>query len=93
MTYTTTRALIDTQDSRRYYREGEVFPRVGLKVSQKRLDELEDKGYIVQHPPDLVLAEDLNRLKKDELVKLATKNEVELTGKETKAEIIEKLEE
>lgn len=97
MAYKTTQAIRDTQDNDFYYREGDEFPRNGLKVSDERLDELVKGGYIVSDEVVEATVEnetdetDLTKLKKDELIGLADQKGVEVSNKDTKAEIIEKL--
>ena len=89
MAYKTTKAIRDLQDNQHYYRAGDVFPREGLKVDDERVAELVEGGYIVA---DVEEDTDLSKLKKDELVALAVEKGVEVDTKDTKAEIIEKLE-
>ena len=89
MAYKTTKAIRDLQDNQHYYRAGDVFPREGLKVDDERAAELVEGGYIVA---DVEEDTDLSKLKKDELVALAVEKGVEVDTKDTKAEIIEKLE-
>ena len=89
MAYKTTKAIRDLQDNQHYYRAGDVFPREGLKVDDERVAELVEGGYIVS---DVEEDTDLSKLKKDELVALAVEKGVEVDTKDTKAEIIEKLE-
>lgn len=77
----------DLQDNEHYYRAGDSFPREGLVVSDERLKELVDGGWIeeTQEPTDLM------KLKKDELLDLAKERGVDATEKDTKTEIINKL--
>ena len=89
MAYKVTQAIRDLQDNQHYYRAGDVFPRNGLKVDDERVAELVKGGYIVA---DVEEDADLSKLKKDELVALAVEKGVEVDTKDTKAEIIEKLE-
>lgn len=89
MAYKVTQAIRDLQDNQRYYRAGDTFPRNGLKVDDERVDELVKGGYIVA---DVEEDADLSKLKKDELVALAIEKGIEVDAKDTKAEIIEKLE-
>ena len=89
MAYKVTQAIRDLQDNQRYYRAGDKFPRNGLKVDDERLAELVKGGYIVA---DVEEGTDLSKLKKDELVALAVEKGIEVDTKDTKAEIIEKLE-
>ena len=46
MTYKTTRAIRDLQDDEYCYYEGAVYPRKGLEVSEERISELLEKGFI-----------------------------------------------
>ena len=89
MAYKTTKAIRDLQDNQHYYRAGDVFPREGLKVDDDRVAELVEGGYIVA---DVEEDADLSKLKKDELVALAVEKGIEVDTKDTKAEIVEKLE-
>ena len=89
MAYKVTQAIRDLQDNQRYYRAGDTFPRNGLKVDDERVAELVKGGYIVA---DVEEDADLSKLKKDELVALAIEKGIEVDTKDTKAEIIEKLE-
>lgn len=89
MAYKTTKAIRDLQDNQHYYRAGDTFPRNGLKVDDERVAELVEGGYIVA---DVEEDAGLSKLKKDELVALAVEKGVEVDTKDTKAEIIEKLE-
>lgn len=89
MAYKTTKAIRDLQDNQHYYRAGDTFPRKNLQVDDERVAELVEGGYIVADAEEDV---DLSKLKKDELVALAVEKGVEVDTKDTKAEIIEKLE-
>ena len=89
MAYKVTQAIRDLQDNQRYYRAGDKFPRNGLEVDDERVAELVKGGYIVAVVEDDA---DLSKLKKDELVALAIEKGIEVDTKDTKAEIIEKLE-
>ena len=89
MAYKVTQAIRDLQDNQRYYRAGDTFPRNGLKVDDERVAELVKGGYIVA---DVEEDADLSKLKKDELVALAIEKGIEVDAKDTKADIIEKLE-
>ena len=89
MAYKVTQAIRDLQDNEFYYTSGDVFPRKGLKVDDERVAELVKGGYIVA---DVEEDADLTKLKKDELVALAVEKGIEVDTKDTKAEIIEKLE-
>ena len=89
MAYKVTQAIRDLQDNKHYYRAGDIFPRDGLKVEDDRVAELVKGGYIVA---DVEEDADLSKLKKDELVALAVEKGIEVDTKDTKAEIIEKLE-
>ena len=89
MAYKVTQAIRDLQDNQHYYRAGDTFPRNGLKVDDERVAELVKGGYIVAEVEEDA---DLSKLKKDELVALAIEKGVEVDTKDTKAEIIEKLE-
>ena len=89
MAYKVTQAIRDLQDNQRYYRAGDAFPRNGLKVDDERVAELVKGGYIVA---DVEEDADLSKLKKDELVALAIEKGIEVDAKDTKADIIEKLE-
>ena len=86
MAYKVTQAIRDLQDNQHYYRAGDIFPRKDLKVDDERVAELVEGGYVVE---DVI---DASKLKKDELVALATELGIEVDTKDTKAEIIEKLE-
>ena len=89
MAYKVTQAIRDLQDNQHYYRAGDIFPRNGLKVDDERVAELVKGGYIVAEVEEDA---DLSKLKKDELVALAVEKGIEVDTKDTKAEIIEKLE-
>ena len=89
MAYKVTQAIRDLQDNQRYYRAGDKFPRNGLKVDDERVAELVKGGYIVAEVEEDA---DLSKLKKDELVALAIEKGIEVDSKDTKADIIEKLE-
>ena len=89
MAFKVTQAIRDLQDNDFYYTAGDVFPREGLKVSDERVAELVKGGYIIA---DVEEDADLSKLKKDELVALAVEKGIEVDTKDTKAEIIEKLE-
>ena len=89
MAYKVTQAIRDLQDNQRYYRAGDTFPRNGLKVDDERVAELVKGGYIVA---EVEGDADLSKLKKDELVALAIEKGIEVDAKDTKADIIEKLE-
>lgn len=89
MAYKVTQAIRDLQDNQRYYRAGDTFPRNGLKVDDERVAELVKGGYIVAEVEEDA---DLSKLKKDELVALAIEKGIEVDAKDTKADIIEKLE-
>ena len=89
MAYKVTQAIRDLQDNQRYYRAGDTFPRNGLKVDDERVAELVKGGYVVA---DVEEDADLTKLKKDELVALAVEKGIEVDTKDTKADIIEKLE-
>ena len=89
MAYKVTQAIRDLQDNQHYYRAGDIFPRKDLEVDDERVAELVKGGYIVA---DVEEDADLSKLKKDELVALAVEKGIEVDTKDTKAEIIEKLE-
>lgn len=89
MAYKVTQAIRDLQDNQHYYRAGDKFPRNGLKVDDERVAELVKGGYIVAEVEEDA---DLSKLKKDELVALAIEKGIEVDAKDTKADIIEKLE-
>ena len=89
MAYKVTQAIRDLQDNQRYYRAGDKFPRNGLKVDDERVAELVKGGYIVAEVEEDA---DLSKLKKDELVALAIEKGIEVDAKDTKADIVEKLE-
>ena len=89
MAYKVTQAIRDLQDNQRYYRAGDTFPRNGLEVDDERVAELVKGGYIVAEVEEDA---DLSKLKKDELVALAIEKGIEVDAKDTKADIIEKLE-
>ena len=89
MAYKVTQAIRDLQDNQRYYRAGDKFPRNGLKVDDERVAELVKGGYIVAEVEEDA---DLSKFKKDELVALAIEKGIEVDAKDTKADIIEKLE-
>ena len=89
MAYKVTQAIRDLQDNQRYYRAGDTFPRNGLKVDDERVAELVKGGYIIAEVEEDA---DLSKLKKDELVALAIEKGIEVDAKDTKADIIEKLE-
>lgn len=89
MAFKVTQAIRDLQDNDFYYTAGDVFPREGLKVDDERVAELVKGGYITA---DVEEDADLSKLKKDELVALAVEKGIEVDTKDTKAEIIEKLE-
>ena len=89
MAFKVTQAIRDLQDNQHYYRAGDVFPRKDLEVDDERVAELVKGGYIVA---DVEEDADLSKLKKDELVTLAVEKGVEVDTKDTKADIIEKLE-
>ena len=89
MAYKVTQAIRDTQDNNHYYAAGDTFPRKNLQVNDERVAELVEGGYIVA---DVEEDADLSKLKKDELVALAVEKGIEVDTKDTKAEIIEKLE-
>ena len=89
MAYKVTQAIRDLQDNQHYYRAGDIFPRKDLEVDDERVAELVKGGYIVT---DVEEDTDLSKLKKDELVALAVEKGIEVDTKDTKAEIIEKLE-
>ena len=89
MAYKVTQAIRDLQDNQRYYRAGDTFPRNGLKVDDERVAELVKGGYIVAEVEEDA---DLSKLKKDELVALAIEKGIEVDAKDTKADIVEKLE-
>lgn len=89
MAYKVTQAIRDLKDNQHYYRAGDIFPREGLEVDDDRVAELVKGGYIVADVEDEA---DLSKLKKDELVALAVEKGIEVDAKDTKAEIIEKLE-
>uniref|UniRef100_UPI00352B1778 hypothetical protein n=1 Tax=Aerococcus urinaeequi TaxID=51665 RepID=UPI00352B1778 len=86
MAFKVTQAIRDSKDDNHYYDTGDIFPREGLKVDDERVAELVDGGYIAEEN------DDLSKLKKDELVALAVEKGIEVDTKDTKAEIIEKLE-
>lgn len=88
MAYKVTQAIRDGQDNNHYYAKGDTFPRKNLQVDDERVAELVKGGYIVA---DAKENNDLSKLKKDELVALASKKGIEVDTKDTKAEIIEKL--
>ncbi len=89
MAYKVTQAIRDLQDNNHYYATGDIYPRKNLKVDDERVAELVKGGYIVA---DVEEQTDLSKLKKDELVALAVEKGVDVDTKDTKAEIIEKLE-
>ena len=89
MVFKVTQAIRDLQDNEQYYRAGDIYPRPNLEVGDERLAELVKGGYIVA---DVEEEGDLSKLKKDELVALAVEKGIEVDTKDTKAEIIEKLE-
>jgi len=89
MSFKVTQAIRDSKDDNHYYDAGDIYPREGLDVDDERVTELVKGGYIVA---DVEEDADLSKLKKDELVALAVEKGVEVDTKDTKAEIIEKLE-
>lgn len=89
MAFKVTTPIRDSKDDNHYYDAGDVFPREGLEVDDDRVAELVKGGYIVANVEDEA---DLSKLKKDELVALAVEKGIEVDTKDTKAEIIEKLE-
>lgn len=46
--YKTTKVLRDRTDKNFLYKEGQVFPREGHKVPEKRLNELVKEGHLVK---------------------------------------------
>ena len=89
MAFKVTQAIRDLQDNNFYYSAGDIYPRKNLQVDDERLAELVKGGYIVA---DVEEDADLSKLKKDELVALAVEKGIEVDTKDTKADIIEKLE-
>lgn len=89
MAFKVTTPIRDSKDNKHYYDAGDIFPREGLDVDDERVAELIAGGYIVA---DVEEDADLSKLKKDELVALAVEKGIEVDTKDTKAEIIEKLE-
>ena len=77
----------DKENNAHPYHVGDVFPR--KEVSKERLEELETNKNRRNEP--LIEEKRLNKLKKDELIDVANKLNVELTGEETKKEIIERI--
>ena len=90
MAFKVTQAIRDLKDNQHYYRAGDVYPRKDLEVDDERVAELVKGGYIVADVEED--GADLSKLKKDELVALAVEKGIEVDTKDTKAEIIEKLE-
>lgn len=91
----TTQPIRDTKDNKRYYRKGELYPRKGLEVSDERLEELRQGGFIASDESVEELKSektDLSKLKKDELLGLANEKGVEVSENNTKTEIIKALE-
>ncbi|MFU2205251.1 hypothetical protein [Streptococcus pluranimalium] len=76
MAYIVTRNIIDTKDNRRFYEEGDTFPREGLNVSDNRIKELLGKGVIESNGAEGDLTPD-------------TKTEGDLSVKELKAKLDE----
>lgn len=89
MGYIATKAFIDTKDDRYYYKGGQSFPRDGYNPTDSRIEELIKAGVISGHPPN----KDLNKLKKADLIKQAEESDIDLTGKETKDDLIALLKE
>lgn len=46
MPYIVTRNILDTKDNNYFYEAGDAYPRPDMKVSDKRIKELLDKGVI-----------------------------------------------
>lgn len=85
MAFKVTTPIRDSKDDLHYYTTGDIFPREGLDVDNDRVAELVKGGYIVEQDNDL------SKLKKDELVALASEKGIDVDTKDTKADIIEKL--
>ena len=92
----------DLQDFNHKYRVGDIFPRSGLNVSDKRLKELSGKDNRQKKPLIEKIEEkqkykktDINRMPIAELKEVAVKNNIEVeegtTGTELKKAIIDKL--
>lgn len=79
----------DKENNRHPYHVGDIFPVKGYEVSDERIKELETNDNRQKQP--LIEAVNLDKLKKDELIDVANKLNVELTGEETKKEIIERI--
>ena len=62
--YTTIRYFTDLQDNNHAYNEGDVFPRVGMEVSQARLNELSGSNN-KQGRPLIKFVEDVAEEKKE----------------------------
>lgn len=75
----------DKENNAHPYHVGDVFPH--KEVSKERLEELETNKNRRNEP--LIEEKQLDKCKKDELIEIAKKLDIELTGEETKKEIIE----
>lgn len=75
----------DKENNAHPYHVGDVFPH--KEVSKERLEELKTNKNRRNEP--LIEEKQLDKCKKDELIEIAKKLNIELTGEETKKEIIE----
>lgn len=105
MSYKVIHYFTDLQDFNHAYNVGDIFPRIGMKVSEARLNELSSKNN-KQGKPLIELVEDntketnenqytktdINRMSTADLKKLAKENGIDesMSGAEIKKILIEK---
>lgn len=94
----------DLQDNRYPYKEGDIFPRDGLSVTEERLQELsstknrrkEKLIEFVEEQQKPLTKTDINKMSVADLKELATKNDIEnaegMTGAELKEALIARFE-
>lgn len=88
--YIAVKRFKDLEDNNRPYNVGDLFPRKGFEVSKKRIKSLETTNN--RRNEVMIEKLDLVKLKKDKLLKIAKKLDVEVDNKDTKTEIIERIE-
>lgn len=93
----------DLQDNRHPYNEGDIFPREGLTVTDERLSELSSENNkrkiqliaFVEDAPKPLTRADINKMKVEDLKKLAKEREIEgadeMKGDQLKEALIAKL--
>ena len=83
----------DLQDNKHAYNVGDVYPREGVTPTEERIAELSGSDNKQGCPLIEKAEKSLDKMKADELKAYAAEKNIDLTGANTKAEILAKIKE